>query len=149
QIGLLGATAAELTPAQIQKLSTDGSVAHISLDRPVRAASLDTDNTAEPTPITYPGTIGATSANSQGVTGRGVGVAVLDTGIADDAALRGRIARRVDLVDPVHPSNGDLGGHGTHLAGIIAAKSANLTGVAPDASLISVRVLDEQGGGRI
>src|SRR5690349_15447871 len=35
QIGLVGAAAADLTPAQIQKLAGDSTVAHISLDRPV------------------------------------------------------------------------------------------------------------------
>lgn len=148
-VNLLGAVAADLTPAQIQQLTADGSIAHVSIDRPVHATSLDDADDDAATPVTYPKTVGATAAARRGVTGRGVGVAILDTGIADDPALHGQVARRVDLVDPQNPTNADPGGHGTHLAGIIAARSANLTGVAPDASLISVRVLDEQGGGRV
>jgi len=148
-INLVGGVAADLTPAQIQQLSTDGTVAHVALDRPVRATSLDTSDSPGATPITYPQTIGATLAARQGVTGKGIGVAVVDTGIANDPALRGHVVRRVDFVDPLNPTSGDPAGHGTHLAGIVAASSPSLTGVAPDASLVAVRVLDEQGNGRL
>ena len=149
-LNLVGAVAADLTPAQMQQLATDRLVAHLSLDRPVRASSLYAAGaTASGTPITYQQTIGATSAAQQGFTGSGVGVAVIDTGIASNPALSGRVVKHVDFVDPTSPAGGDPAGHGTHLAGIIAAHSAALTGVAPDASLVDVRVLDAQGNGRL
>jgi len=99
------------------------------------------------TPITFDETIGATEAWTSGNTGRGVTVAVLDTGIDNNAAAFGsRVKARVDLVDPTHPAQGDPAGHGTHVAGIVgASRSFAAPGVAPDASLVSVRVLDEQG----
>ena len=149
-LALVGAVAVEVTPAQLRQLQADPSVAHVSADRAVHAAALSApEATATSTPITYPATIGATTAWQAGLTGRGVGVAVLDTGIAPDPALGSRVVQRVDLVSPNAPSAGDPGGHGTHVAGIIGAASPGYRGVAPEASLVSVRVLDAQGHGRV
>ena len=148
-LALVGAVAVEVTPAQLRQLQADPGVAHISADRAVHAAALTTPEATTSTPITYPATIGATTAWQAGLTGRGVGVAVLDTGIAADPALGARVVQRVDLVSPTAPTTGDPGGHGTHIAGIIGAASPTYRGVAPDASLVSVRVLDAQGHGRV
>ena len=151
---LLGATAAELTPAQIRSLAADPSLGRIHFDAPVHA-SATTDapgaSTTSSTPITFDQTIGATNAWQAGDTGKGITVAVLDTGIAsNDAAFGARVKARVDLVDPAHPALGDPAGHGTHVAGIVAAgRSFASPGVAPDASLVSVRVLDDQGQARL
>jgi len=148
QIAMLGAAAAELTPAQIRQVAADTGVARVSLDRPVKAANVDT-SAGTGTPVVYQSAVGATAAWQQGFTGRGVTVAILDSGIADDPALASRVTRRVDFVSPRTPEQGDPGGHGTHVAGIIAAASPQLTGIAPDARLVSVRVLDGDGNGRL
>jgi serine protease AprX len=151
---LLGATVAELTPSEIRTLAADSSVDRIHFDSPVRAAASnrDTDaSTAGPTPIVFQQAIGAPQAWQQGITGKNVTVAVLDTGIANNpAAFGSRVKARVDLVDPAHPSDGDPAGHGTHIAGIIAAsRSTPAPGIAPDATLVSVRVLDPNGDSRL
>lgn len=81
------------------------------------------------------------------VTGQGVGVAVLDTGLdfghADLKNLGGT------LYDPFDGDGQDRHGHGTHVGGIIAARNNNqdVVGVAPNAILYSVRVLDQTGTG--
>jgi serine protease AprX len=85
-----------------------------------------------------------------GVTGRGVGVAIIDSGIADVPALRGRVVANVDFTD--RRGRGlDRYGHGTHVAGIVAAaggvRQYDDTGVAPGAHLINLKVLDERGEG--
>lgn len=148
---LLGATVAQLTPAQIRSLANDGSVGRIHFDAPVRAMSASAAAAADAaTPITYPQTVGATEAWRTGQTGKGVTVAVLDTGINNDPAFGARVKARVDLIDPAHPAQGDPAGHGTHVAGIIAAShSSPVPGLAPEAKLVSVRVLDEEGGSRL
>ena len=85
--------------------------------------------------------------------GKGIVVAVIDTGINyKHVALGGgfgpgfKVAGGWDFVgndaDPM-----DDNGHGTHVAGIVAASSATLTGVAPDATLVAYKVLDQDGGG--
>ena len=83
--------------------------------------------------------------------GDGVTVAVIDTGVdASHPDLASRIA--ADGYDFVEKDKDpkDLNGHGTHVAGIIAAKLNNgigIAGVAPKAKILPLRVLDEQGRG--
>ncbi|GAB1640776.1 S8 family peptidase [Krasilnikovia sp. MM14-A1259] len=78
--------------------------------------------------------------------GRGVTVAVVDTGIADVPDLAGRVAQHVDVTGT---GRGDGYGHGTFMAGLIAASGAAsggaYRGVAPRAGLVDVKVADAQG----
>ncbi|SMB99785.1 subtilisin [Thermanaeromonas toyohensis ToBE] len=83
--------------------------------------------------------------------GDGVKVAVLDTGVdSSHPDLRGNLKRRVNLKFPGYPA-GDGNGHGTHVAGIIAAAYNNLgvIGVAPRAEIYAVKILDRWGKGYI
>jgi serine protease AprX len=86
------------------------------------------------------------------LTGKGIGIAVIDSGVADVPELRGRVVATVDLTDD-HGPGVDKNGHGTHVAGIIAAAGQNkfdeTSGVAPGANIISLRVLNEKGRGLV
>jgi serine protease AprX len=91
--------------------------------------------------------------------GRGVGVAVVDTGIAGDIPdfVTNGTSRVIAsaVTNPCAKSANDQVGHGTHVAGLIAGNSLNhpglrkLTGrymgIAPRANLISVKVSDDDG----
>jgi serine protease AprX len=99
---------------------------------------------------------------SAGYTGKGVGVAVIDTGIAGDLPdfqvsetdTTSRVIANV-VVNPSATTPGDGFGHGTHIAGLIAGNGTNRTagdplrgkyaGVAPEANLINVKASDEDG----
>jgi subtilisin family serine protease len=84
----------------------------------------------------------------RGTRGAGVVVAVIDTGIdATHPALAGKVIGGYDFVDNDEDPS-DEQGHGTHVAGIIAGEGAGVQGVAPDAKLLSYRVLDENGVGQ-
>ncbi|HZG85506.1 S8 family peptidase [Paenibacillus sp.] len=88
----------------------------------------------------------APRARAGGLTGRGVAVAVIDTGVAahdDLPQLRGRSF--VDYTD----SFADDNGHGTHVAGIIAAQDNGygITGVAPGVELYALKTLSADGYG--
>jgi serine protease AprX len=72
----------------------------------------------------------------------------MDTGIADHPDLAGSVVGRFDFVHDGAPSL-DPGGHGTFLAGLIAAHGATFKGVAPDAKLVSLRVLNANGVGTL
>ncbi|GIJ26061.1 serine protease [Micromonospora qiuiae] len=92
--------------------------------------------------------IGAPAAYQAGFTGQGVRVAVLDSGV--DAAhpdLTGRVAEARNFTEEADP--GDIVGHGTHVASIIAGSGAasggRYRGVAPDATLLSGKVCEEYG----
>jgi serine protease AprX len=106
--------------------------------------------------------IGARDLWSRGITGAGVNVAVIDTGIADVEAFSspGKVRAAVDLTsERSDPSSAfvDSYGHGTHLAGIIAGRTPGsvpadsaqhpewFMGVAPDAGLVSVKVAGRDG----
>ncbi len=102
----------------------------------------------------------AGQARSAGITGRGVDVAVLDSGVApvDGLDAPGKVVRGADLSfgtgDPAL-RHLDGYGHGTHLASIIAgdeqagsapgAGGHRYTGIAPDARIVSVRAADATG----
>lgn len=88
--------------------------------------------------------------NEMGLTGKGVKIAIIDTGLdLDHPAFQGRVVASYDLVgDAFNGSNtpvpgqdtvDDCAGHGTHVAGIAAA-AGDLPGVAPEASLGVYRV---------
>jgi Ca2+-binding RTX toxin-like protein len=83
--------------------------------------------------------------------GTGYSVAVIDTGIDyNHSALGGGWGNRVlagyDFVDDDNDPM-DENGHGTHVAGIIGSSNPTYSGIAPDANLIALRVLDENGNG--
>ncbi|MDI3299260.1 MAG: S8 family peptidase [Bacillota bacterium] len=80
--------------------------------------------------------------------GEEVHVAVLDTGVdLDHPALADRIGAGINLLRPGAPPEDD-NGHGTHVAGVIAAHGSIL-GVAPRVWLHPVKALDQEGGGRL
>jgi serine protease AprX len=87
--------------------------------------------------------------------GSGVGVAVIDSGIAPHSAIGSRVIARVNMVSTEPGVSGDPFGHGTHVAGMIGgagAAAAKITkayngGSAPAVSFIDVRVLGRTGMG--
>ena len=81
-------------------------------------------------------------------TGRGISVAILDTGIDEDHP--DLIVHGGTSLVPNVSSWDDDHGHGTHCAGIVAARNdgKGVVGVAPDADLYAVKVLDSGGSGR-
>ncbi len=85
-----------------------------------------------------------------GFTGKGIGVAVLDTGCYPHEDLKHRIAVFRDVVGRGTEPYDD-NGHGTHVCGIIAGDGASSNGthrgIAPGCHLIPVKVLDRRGNG--
>jgi subtilisin len=92
--------------------------------------------------------VNAPKAWGRGYTGKGVKVAVLDTGIASHPDLV--ISGGASFVPGVASYN-DGHGHGTHCAGVIGARnnSFGVVGVAPNASLYAVKVLNDGGSGSL
>lgn len=90
--------------------------------------------------------IGTQKAWDKGYTGKGVKIAILDTGVATHSDLA--VAGGVSMVDYT-TSYDDDNGHGTHVAGILAAKrdGVGIAGVAPDAQIYIVKILNSQGKG--
>jgi hypothetical protein len=115
-------------------------VTQVWLDRRVHKTALDPNLTQ----------IGAPAAWDRGLTGRGVRVAVLDTGIdTTHPDLRGKVVAQANFSDS--DSTADRVGHGTHVASIVAGTGARAAGarkgVAFGASLLNGKVLDDFGFG--
>jgi len=94
--------------------------------------------------------IGAPAAWAKGLTGEGVRVAVLDTGVdTDHPDLVGKVAASRDFSGKGSVEDGN--GHGTHVASTVAGSGAasggRYRGVAPDATLAVGKVLDDDGYG--
>ncbi len=133
----------------LDSLADDPDVVYISPDRPVQGM-LDYATTA----------VGADTARNLGYDGKGVGVAVIDSGISDhsDLKISGQFtsSRVVYSATFVGGNSSDEYGHGTHVAGIIGGNGSSSTGmfftttfrgVAPNVNLINLRVLDKNGAG--
>ncbi|MBC9002921.1 type VII secretion-associated serine protease mycosin [Micromonospora aurantiaca] len=81
-------------------------------------------------------------------TGRGVVVAVIDSGVdGTHPDLAGQVLPGLDLVTPDGSDGPDPVGHGTTVAGLIAGRADDdrgVLGLAPDAKILPVRVLDAE-----
>jgi serine protease AprX len=152
---LAGALTLDITAQELHALRRDGGVAHLSGDLPVVAdmAIVNTVTSAEKLWVGTRGLLGLMS--TPGLTGNGIGVAVIDSGISDHTAISGRVVARVNLVASEPNVSGDPFGHGTHVAGLIggsvtaAARVTNTYagGSAPGVHFADVRVLGANGAG--
>lgn len=131
-------------------------VDHVSVD------DLEIDYTTaygdgDPAPVD----VNADTLHKNGIRGKDIGVAVIDTGfwkidsLDKDSSGYGRVAAQYDAIRNVQDTywssiSTDTTGHGTHVTSLIASsrKSGNnrYFGVAPDARIISVKAFGEDGG---
>ena len=149
------AVAAEMNAGDAVRLERSPLVLSVSRNARVKPQAVGALNDLV---ATYPTTAGAKDAwTSDRVSGAGVGIAVIDTGIAGQMAdfrvSQFDGASRVTataVANPLATTAADTVGHGTHVAGIIAGNGNNrwwgdpqrgkYIGIAPDANLISVKV---------
>jgi serine protease AprX len=152
---LAGAVALEVSRAELDAMSNDSAFAHISADAPV-VSDMAITNKVTGASAMWQGTGGLLGLlGTPGYDGSGIGVAVVDSGIAPHTALDSRVIARVNLVSWEGATSGDPYGHGTHVAGIIGGNTsaakyvtpAFAGGSAPGVRLIDVRVLGSTGVG--
>jgi serine protease AprX len=154
KLGIINGQALNLPNGMLKRLSKHANIFDVHFDRPLEKENYRTSLTT-----------GARAVNrALGLTGAGIGVAVIDSGVSawhDDLTNSStaqfpygnqRVSKFVDFVNgQTSPYDGE--GHGTHVAGIIAGNgydsNGQKTGVAPDASIIALKVLDANGQGTI
>ncbi|HUK35647.1 MAG TPA: S8 family peptidase, partial [Vicinamibacterales bacterium] len=155
QLKTINGAVLDLPNRLIAKLAAHPDVFRLHYDRPTMGANYRTALTTGTRVV----------QQTLGLTGAGVGIAVIDSGIAswhDDLTSTSgstllpfgnqRVAAFVDFVNGQLMPYDDFG-HGTHVAGIIAGNGTDSNGQkagsAPDATLVSLKVLDGNGGGTI
>jgi thermitase len=84
--------------------------------------------------------------------GSGTRVAIIDSGVAiDHEDISKKVVARTNFSDTkiVKPEDYDKYGHGTHVAGIVAAahNSTGVAGVCPDCTILDAKVLNDNGSG--
>ncbi len=134
-------------PELVRQVADRGDVATVYAAEPVALVAPDGSRAASfgGSPTWNIERIGAPALWRQGVTGRGVLIGSLDSGVdPSHPALRGRLAGFRDFVNSRRDAYDD-NGHGTHTLG--TAAGAGGIGVAPEAGFLVAKVLDSRGVG--
>ncbi|MDQ3811050.1 MAG: S8 family peptidase, partial [Chloroflexota bacterium] len=150
ELPLIGGFLTSLSQKQLAKLASDTSVRYVSPDARVRLQAIDT-SALKTTYETAVGIDQVWNSPTLPATGKGVTVAVLDTGVNAahpdlKAAKTGGTLVQVNI-NPRTLDAGDQHGHGTHVVGTIKGRDSlgRYIGAAPDARVISVKVADDTG----
>jgi len=139
----VGMLAGKLCAQTIRSLAEHPDVQMISVDRKVKALLNAATQAVE----------AAAVRSVYGLTGRGIGIAILDTGVYPHPDLTMPSNRYITFVDYIQhrPDPYDDNGHGTHVAGCAVSNGYISGGVysapAPEANIIGIKVLDAQGEG--
>ena len=151
----LGAPGARFTTLSAQVAEVpDSCLERLALHPAVRSISVDRDVTGSLQRTTRAAVGAAWVAEHLGFDGAGVGVAIIDSGVAawHDELGANRIVHFADFVARQTQPYDDYG-HGTHVAGIIAGSGQNSRGsrrgMAPGAHLVVLKALDGAGDGNV
>jgi subtilisin family serine protease len=163
RLDIIGGFTALLPAAALPAVERDPRVVSVSRNQPVHLSAGSYDSSGDGGSMyKVAQETGATAMWAAGWTGRGVDVALIDSGVAPVTGLNssGKVIHGPDLsFDSQAPNLAylDTFGHGTHMAGIIAgdddptvtpsatAAQSNFMGMAPDSRLVSVKVADASG----
>jgi serine protease AprX len=163
QLGVIGGFTAEVPVDRLDALRGVAGVDSVTKDAGLALQSTDVESQATQAGSLY--TIanqvtGASAMWDAGYTGKGVDVAVIDSGVVpvDGFKTPGKVVYGPDLsLEANGPAkNLDTFGHGTHMAGIIAGRdsaagasvtgdSSNFVGMAPDSRIVSIKIADAKG----
>lgn len=146
ELPLVDGFVVEVAPRAITHLRAASGVRSVVRNRAVHVSGRYGEGSATASAV-YADVVRASKVWGSGHTGRGVGVAVIDTGVNPVGDLEGTVAHAEDFT--AEQDNVDHFGHGTFVAGLIAgtgaASGGAVTGVAPGAHLVSVKIAGRDG----
>jgi serine protease AprX len=160
RLGVIDGFTAVLPKAALARLRASHAVRSVTVNQPVRLAGADGVDAPGSSTVRQVAErlTGAGDYWDDGLTGRGVDVALLDSGVVEVDGLDGddKVVHGPDLSFENHRAdlrNQDTYGHGTHMAGIIAGRDdaratrqgASFAGMAPGARLVSLKLADANG----
>lgn len=143
---------AQMLKSEVEKLSKDSRVKYIEEDKWITLSPIEIEKvTGKPTPQPT-AQVTPWGITRVGGAGNGVGKTawIIDTGIdLTNQDLNVDVSRSVNFVTQGKDTPNDANGHGTHVAGTIAAKdnTIDVVGVAAGATVVAVRVLNSNGSG--
>ncbi len=145
RLPLIEGFAATLSASEIDRLARDPAVLVVSLDAEMMASGNDDDQDGiSDLGVVYPFAVNAVAAWDEGISGEGITVAVIDSGVRDGNDLSDSLVGGFNFSSLEHSSS-DLSGHGTHVAGVMAGEADAYTGIAPGAQILSLKVADREG----
>lgn len=142
ELPLINAYAVEIPGGKLNDIARSDAIHYIADDMRIRSTMDIATRVVE-----------ADKAQTQGYTGKDVGIAILDTGVYPHPDLTRPRNRLIAFKDFVNNKGApyDDNGHGTFVAGIAAgngyASQGKYKGIAPQANIIGVKVMDARGDG--
>ena len=138
-LSLIGGVTASVRAGDLERLAHDPRVSFVAPDAPVALNATDSVSAASLV-TTYPGRASASNPWSAGAIGRGVGIAVIDSGVTPSPDFESRLVQV--RLDGQSGSLDDTIGHGTMVAGVAAGRSADgkFIGIAPGATVYALNI---------
>ena len=164
KFSLINGFAGEVTSSGLEKLKQNPNVIKIEYDYPIYAFL------SESVPLINASSVKDMTVRNLNITGKGYSVCVIDSGVDYTHPNLGSCLATTDIndgscgkviggfdfcgsdTDCGSSNNNDTNpndwqGHGTHVSGIIASNHPIYTGVAPEANIVSVKIINISGGG--
>ncbi len=161
RLAIIDGFSASVPASAVSRLATEPGIVSVTADSRGHLLSTYDPTTDTGSLATAEQRIGARAAWDAGYTGRGVDIALIDSGVAPVTGLNtpGKIINGPDFSLEGPASNLryiDTYGHGTHMAGLIAGRdnaatspyssnTSDFLGMAPDARIVNLKVADAQG----
>ncbi len=154
---LVSGFSAEVSSQSLEELKKDPKVSKVTQDYEIYQTLVTTR------PLTNASVVQNSLINTFNITGKGLSACVIDSGVYNHSAFDTRLRKEVCYCSATEGTNssccpdgtslqtsgliGDNNGHGTHIAGIIASNDNTYKGIAPEAGIVSVKVLNSSGSG--